>query len=204
MDALNAGDTALYMHIVLMEAVLDGDLQSVKDYPEHAIPYTDRTGDRSMLHLVGVSGESEIVEITRYLLDHGAFVNARDPEGRTPLRSIVTHTTPYVADIITELLAAPGIEVDLCCNRRITPLGAALELNRFDLVLPLLEGGASPNAYYSLCGFPILSLACSSNKPAAVQAARSVLDYGGFVTAAYQTPIGMSCCGLEGQLQPMR
>lgn len=60
-----------------------------------------------------VAGDS--AEVVRYLLDSGAYVDARNNKGETPLKLAVRNTTPAAAQIMAVLYAAgadPTIQAD--------------------------------------------------------------------------------------------
>lgn len=90
------------------------------------------------------------VEIVRQLLDKGADVNARTPEGGTALQFAFFEDGKEARRDLVELLLAKGANINAATDSGTTPLWAAYTVNRRDLRLELmkllLDRGADTNA----------------------------------------------------------
>jgi ankyrin repeat protein len=82
------------------------------------------------------------VKLVRELLDKGAYVNVRDPEGRTPLTEAVWNNNPE----LVELLLERGANANTQKNDGATPLsiaqGRAYGKPRQEIVEMLKKAGA--------------------------------------------------------------
>ncbi|EEY18879.1 conserved hypothetical protein [Verticillium alfalfae VaMs.102] len=91
-----------------------------------------------LLHAAARLGNCEMMQM---LLDHGADINARDIEGRTPLLAAVE---AYKGDAIIFLLEA-GVDVNAHDEQGRTALSMAVEFDCENAVDLFLRHGADPN-----------------------------------------------------------
>lgn len=93
----------------------------------------------------------------RFLLNHGACVNARAKDGRTPLHNVCRHMSSRIYTYPTRtyrqisldmivLLMAEGADVNAKTRRGITPLHLVAECRRLDAMQMLIDNGADVNA----------------------------------------------------------
>jgi ankyrin repeat protein len=79
-------------------------------------------GQRSALHLAAAVGD---VALVADLLDRGAYPDARDAQGRTPLHLALRHTAEIVVPLLRLLIQA-GANPEIAAITGETPLGLAL------------------------------------------------------------------------------
>jgi ankyrin repeat protein len=84
------------------------------------------------------------VPFFRYLIDHGARVNARDSSGKTPLHRAAQSCR---TSVVFEMLLRAGAQVNAQDNNGWTPLHVAAAHNMVEAVLFLLQAGAQRDAH---------------------------------------------------------
>ncbi|CAG9104276.1 unnamed protein product [Plutella xylostella] len=90
------------------------------------------------LHLCCSWGLRDVIQT---LLEHGADINARDAEGKTPLHIAIENQH---AGIISLVLSQPGLDLSIRDNRGVTPFAAALLAKNNKAAEAVLE--KNPNA----------------------------------------------------------
>jgi ankyrin repeat protein len=101
--------------------------------------------DENALHDASLRGS---LEVARALLDHGAYVNAKDNRGRTPLHRVFG-AGGYSDDVrfgIAQLLVERGADVNTSDKCEETPLHLAPYSPKLNLVRMLVDHGANVNA----------------------------------------------------------
>jgi len=140
--------TAKAPDISIHDAVLDGDIEAVK---QHIAAGTDVNakdiGGYTSLHFAVGKGHKEIVEL---LIAEGADVNAKGVGGITPLHYTAGTVTVTVSGSagkeIAELLIAKGADVNAKANDGWTPLHWAARNGHKEVVELLIAKGADLNA----------------------------------------------------------
>ena len=82
-------------------------------------------------------------EIVTLLIEHGAYINARDKHGRTPLFYVIDQSVDL--DLVTILIKS-GADVNAQDNLAQTPLFQATNYGSKDIAKLLIEQGANVNA----------------------------------------------------------
>ncbi|KAH9172800.1 hypothetical protein EDB89DRAFT_862511 [Lactarius sanguifluus] len=87
------------------------------------------------------------LEVAQMLLDNGAYVNAEDKQGRTPLHCVLEYDWWSDEDLfsVPQLLIERGADVNMPDNNRETPLHLASRLVSLEVVWILLKHGADIN-----------------------------------------------------------
>lgn len=117
-------------------------MKAIEAYPELAREPT-QVGDY-LLHYAAVSGNEKLI---RLLVQHGADVNARDPQGGTALAHAVGHqekTKPV--KVLLEL----GADPNLADNEGRTPIYWAACVGLMSMVKELKKAGATVDAFTEL------------------------------------------------------
>ncbi len=127
------------MGTLIYEAAVAGDLEQVQAivarHPE-AVNEKDEYGFTALHGLA----EEEHYDIVRFLIEHGADVNAQNEDGITPLHLAAW---PEMAG----LLIASGADLEARSNEGDTPLIVmAAEAESEEMMEALLEAGADVNA----------------------------------------------------------
>ena len=93
----------------LLSAANNGDLAKVKALVESGAEDINRGGVNgwNALHFAASSGETEVV---KYLLDKGAYINAINGDGNTPLTLAIIWKHPQTA----QYLVSRGADLNLC------------------------------------------------------------------------------------------
>ncbi|CAH2259533.1 jg24264 [Pararge aegeria aegeria] len=89
------------------------------------------------LHLCCTWGLTEVIQT---LLEHGANINSKDAEGKTPLHIAIENQH---AAIISLLLSQPGIDLSARDNKGVTPFAAALTARNNKAAQAILEKNPS-------------------------------------------------------------
>ena len=111
------------------------------------------------LHLsVASYGDKQAVDIARFLIDHGAIVDAIDRNGDTPLTLMFRCYGGSQIHEVTELLISKKANVNHSNNVGCTALHYAANNNDVDAITSLLLCGASP--LFELSDNPSSSLPC--------------------------------------------
>ncbi|XP_052739095.1 rabankyrin-5 isoform X2 [Bicyclus anynana] len=92
---------------------------------------------QSPLHLCCTWGLTEVIQT---LLEHGANINSKDAEGKTPLHIAIENQH---SAIISLLLSQPGIDLSARDNRGVTPFAAALTARNNKAAQAILEKNPS-------------------------------------------------------------
>jgi ankyrin repeat protein len=143
--------------------------------------------------LLAVRYESS--DLVRFLLEHGADPNLEDGGGKTPLHILSGHgvSDHHRADYIlaAQLLLERGAYVNARDDDHQTPLLLAMQYDRSDLVLFLLEHGADPNLE-GASGKTPLHMLSDCRADCILVVAQSLLERGADVNALdkdHQTPL---------------
>ncbi|MEM1159129.1 MAG: family 16 glycoside hydrolase [Verrucomicrobiota bacterium] len=139
------------------EAIARGDLADVKLHVV-ADPEAVNTGQRPNMTPLHMAIMRKQVDISRYLIESGADVDALDSGERTPLHLCVDRDLPEIA---TALLAK-GARPDEWDKAGWTPLHHAGAKNRFAVGKALVAGGANPSALSVRGGTPLHEAAASA------------------------------------------
>ena len=86
------------------------------------------------------------VGVVRYLVAHGAAINAVDSDGYTPLMNAVLHAPYPQGPAVVKYLVAAGARMDIAGKDGMTALMLAAAYGNLDAVRYLLEGHATINA----------------------------------------------------------
>ena len=138
----NSGHTPTRTEIdAIMQACKDGNLEIVKRMVE-ANPLLvnvrdDRTGDTPLF----CTANKQDVQVGEWLIQHGADVNARSPEGQTPLHYAMSGPLSDYAD----MLLRHGADVNARANNGDMPLHLAAWHTASKVAL-LISKGANVNA----------------------------------------------------------
>ncbi|CAG9559103.1 unnamed protein product [Danaus chrysippus] len=89
------------------------------------------------LHLCCTWGLTDVIQT---LLEHGANINSKDAEGKTPLHIAIENQH---AAIISLLLSQPGIDLSVRDNKGVTPFAAALTARNNKAAQAILEKNPS-------------------------------------------------------------
>ncbi len=120
------------------DAAVFGDVEKVNRILEKDSSILSKKDEYGFTVLHNVVGE-HYFEIVELLIEHGADVNAQNDEGIAPL-----HLAAYPET--AEILIKRGARVEIESTRGETPLYVhASEQDGFDVLVVLLENGASPN-----------------------------------------------------------
>ena len=95
---------------------------------------------------------SRDIQLVRNLVGHGADLNIKDADGRSPLREAVQTQDQQVASILLE----SGADVESKCKLGITPLAYAAKLNDVEMAELLIKHGANINAVEIKNACPVL------------------------------------------------
>lgn len=120
----------------------------------------------SSLHIAAVRSD---VERATQLLLAGARIDARSPDGLTPLHWACLSKAPCP---MVELLLQHGVYIDTVGDEGTTPLMLAVETKKPDVVEQLLKAGANTNAQ-DFRGFTALHRAAEMGEIASVRLLRS-------------------------------
>ncbi|XP_038214852.1 rabankyrin-5 [Zerene cesonia] len=98
----------------------------------------DAAADRhTPLHLCCTWGLTDVIQT---LLEHGANINSKDAEGKTPLHIAIENQH---ATIISLLLSQPGVDLSARDNKGVTPFAAALTARNNKAAQAILEKNPS-------------------------------------------------------------
>lgn len=111
----------------------------------------------TVLHYMALEGRTDVTE---FLVNSGASLNAKDINQRTPLHFAAEKGH---AEIIKLLLRA-GADVDSGDDQLLTPLHHAIRAKQLASVAALIEGGANVNARTSIMMTPLHSAAGNLNE----------------------------------------
>ena len=90
---------------------------------------------------------SEFLDIARWLLDHGADVNARGFQGRSPLHSVAVNKYMTEGHLEAfEMLIEHNPDIHTQTDHGASPLHLAAASRHVDIMQVLLDRGANPNA----------------------------------------------------------
>ena len=133
-----------------------------------------------------VAAEYKHVEVMKYLLGHGADVNARNNFETTPLNQAAWQAWHQDADVAAALLTA-GADASARDNQGFTPLMTAADYGHLAFVQALIEHGVDVNARMAR-GATALYQACITGHLEIVQL---LIDHGADVNAgqARRTPL---------------
>jgi ankyrin repeat protein len=119
-------------------AAYEGKLGTVRGAIESGSDVNAADPDKSLtaLHMAAYNGHSEIVEL---LIDHGATIDCRDAEGKTPLIHACTDAFPKTVEILLDA----GADVNAReSTEGFTPLMMGAGLGQTDVVRVLLRHNA--------------------------------------------------------------
>lgn len=128
-----------------------------------------RPSPRQIGSLFGAAREGQLAGVTE-ALEAGVPVDARDPQGNTPLMHAVAHGREAVARVLLDR----GARIDVADRGGLTPTMLAVIHGRRDLLQTLLARGADVNAR-SGTGWTPLTFAAWKGDPELV---RLLLDHG--------------------------
>jgi uncharacterized protein len=104
----------------IQDAAWRGDLKAVQGFIAQGVAVDDRNSHDGSTPLLAAAAKDS-VEVARFLIDHGADVNARNLEGVTPL-----HQAAYGgSENVAKLLIAKGADVNAIDLKGRTPLHLA-------------------------------------------------------------------------------
>jgi ankyrin repeat protein len=115
------------------------------------------TSGQTPLHLLSEGNPPNGPKVARYLLEHGADVNARS-DGGTPLHRTLRHDGVEIARVLIE----HGADIDAEDDDGCTPLRTASKSRADKVAKLLLEHGAKPSGVT----VPVPSPSTSSNEAA--------------------------------------
>jgi ankyrin repeat protein len=125
----------------VLDAATNGDLKKLQELLQHdptLVSSKDVETGRTPLHIAAMSRNRDMA---KFLLAHGADVNAKGKGGETPL-----HYAATVDKDIVALLLASNADVNARDNRGLTPLHAAAAFGQIDIAELLLANKADVNA----------------------------------------------------------
>lgn len=123
--------------------------------------------------------------VCKELIMKGACVDARDPEGRTPLHNAILYRRGL--EVVRELLKF-GANVNIADDYKCTPLIVAIQLlgkEAFETVKELLQFGANPNVH-DYQGYSALTLALYKKD---LNIIKEMLEWGADINFRNKTPI---------------
>jgi ankyrin repeat protein len=112
------------------------------------------------------------LDCLRALVQAGADINARDRQGRTPLDWLAVWKNHAEARKSVQAFVALGADLESRCNLGQTPVFTCAQLGSLDILMALLEAGASPDVVDSSGTTPIMAAAAKR----ADKARRGVLE----------------------------
>ncbi len=155
---LPSKDDQFVNKVQLFNAIESGQVEKAKALLIATLSLVNATteGSQTPLHLAASRGQKDIM---RLFLDHGAGINARDKDGRTPMHFMVKSCTrPDIAGLLLE----NGAEVNTIDNFGTTPVSLALYhyMHSYSghgrhsgymwLAEFLLNSGASPDVFTTM------------------------------------------------------
>jgi ankyrin repeat protein len=90
--------------------------------------------------------ENRNLELIEYLIDHGADMDLKDYQGKTPLLISTEFRNPYNQMAIVKLLVDNGADVNAIVSFGYTPLHAAAYDGHTEITKYLIDNGADVNA----------------------------------------------------------
>mmetsp|Transcript_32232 Transcript_32232/g.51336 ORF Transcript_32232/g.51336 Transcript_32232/m.51336 type:complete len:214 (-) Transcript_32232:2755-3396(-) len=132
----------------LHQAARDGQISLVKALLETEqvdVNAHDNAHQTALHYVCGVNWHNKALEITKYLLKHGANVNIKDVLGSTPLHNAVRSNK---LDVVEYFLSNAGyypINLNVSTVDMNTPLHIAVQLNNKPITEMLLKYGAQYN-----------------------------------------------------------
>jgi ankyrin repeat protein len=119
-------------------AAYEGKIGTVRDAIESGsdVNATDPEKSLTALHMAAYNGHSEIVKL---LIDHGATIDCRDNEGKTPLIHACTDAFPETVEILLDAGADVNAKES---TEGFTPLMMGAGLGQTDVVRVLLRHNA--------------------------------------------------------------
>jgi ankyrin repeat protein len=148
---------------LLCSAAIWGSIDTVSRLIADGINVDVRSGvgnfNLTPLGLAAASGQEDVVKL---LLEHGSQINARDPDGYTPLHR-ACHSEDGLS--VTRLLLEKGADVNAATYDGCTPLSEACLYGCISLFGLLLEHGGDVN-HVETNGRTVLHYACMRGKTA--------------------------------------
>jgi len=135
-------DTYFDLMRYLLEHGADVDAQTNTDHP-------------TPLHLASYHGGFKVAQL---LLDHGANINVRDKNGRTPLHGTLVNMTDGFYDYFFDgirFLLEHGADVHALDNNHATPLHMVSRSGCIKAAQLLLKHGADVHALDNICSTPL-------------------------------------------------
>ncbi|HEX7715342.1 MAG TPA: ankyrin repeat domain-containing protein [Bacillota bacterium] len=127
------------MGTLIYDAAVAGDLEQVQAVVARSPEAVNEKDEYGFTALHGLAGE-EHYDIVRFLIEHGADVNAQNEDGITPL-----HLAAWPE--MAEFLITSGADLEARTHGGDTPLMVmAAETESEDVMEVLLEAGADVNA----------------------------------------------------------